>query len=84
MSHEIQIDQSVVRRWKHLIERGSTTAAANEDVVPASELRAALQRVRELEPLVGKKAMEVEILKASRDEVKKEPRDVNDRLIFPT
>ena len=72
LSREVQIDQSVVRRWKHLIERGSTTAvAANEDVVPASELRAALQRVRELERLVGKKAMEVEILQAARDEVKK-------------
>jgi len=75
LSREVQIDQSVVRRWKHLMERGSTTAvAANEDVVPASELRAALQRVRELERLVGKKAMEVEILQAARDEVKKKPR----------
>lgn len=75
LSREVQIDQSVVRRWKHLMERGSTTAvAANEDVVPASELRAALQRVRELERLVGKKAMEVEIFQAARDEVKKKPR----------
>jgi hypothetical protein len=45
--------------------------AANEDVVPASELRAALQRVREPVRLVGKKAMEVEILQAARDEGKK-------------
>lgn len=75
LSREVQIDQSVVRRWKHLIERGSTTAVtANEDVVPASDLRVALQRVRELERLVGKKAMEVEILQAARDEVKKKPR----------
>ena len=47
--------------------------AANEEVVPASELRAVQQRIRELERLVGKKAMEVEILQAARDEIKKKP-----------
>ncbi len=32
----------MVRRWKHLVDRDSTAAvAANEEVVPASELRAA-------------------------------------------
>ena len=71
LSRELNVEQSVVRRWKHLVDRASTTAvAANEDVVPASELRAAQQRIRELERLVGKKAMEVEILQAARDEVK--------------
>ena len=74
LSRELHVEQSVVRRWKHLAERGSTTAVgANEEVVPASELRAAQQRIRELERLVGKKAMEVEILQAARDEVKKKP-----------
>jgi transposase len=48
--------------------------AANEDVVPASELRAAQQRIKERERALGKKAMEVEILQAARDEVKKRPR----------
>jgi hypothetical protein len=39
LSRELGIDQSVVRRWQHLVERGSrTAAAANEDVVPASVL----------------------------------------------
>ena len=72
LSRELNVEQSVVRRWKHLVDRASTTAvAANEDVVPVSELRAAQQRIRELERLVGKKAMEVEILQAARDEVKK-------------
>ena len=68
------MEQSVVRRWKHLVDRGSTAAvAANEEVVPASELRAAQQRIRELERLVGKQTMEVEILQTARDEVKKKP-----------
>ena len=44
--------------------RSSLTAvAAGEEVVPASELTAALKQVRELQRLLGKKTMEVEILK---------------------
>ncbi len=42
LSRELGIEQSVLRRWKQLVESGGQTAvAANEDVVPASELRAA-------------------------------------------
>lgn len=40
-----------------------TAVAAGEEVVPASELTAALKQVRELQRLLGKKTMEVEILK---------------------
>lgn len=75
LSRELNVDQSVLRRWEHLVDRGSRTAvAANEEVVPASELRAAQQRIRELERALGKKTMEIEILQAARDEVKKKPR----------
>ena len=76
LSRELNVEPSVVRRWKHLVDRASTTAvAADEDVVPASALRAAQQRIRELERLVGTKAMEmeIEILQAAREEVKKQP-----------
>lgn len=75
LSRELSINQSVVRRWQLLVDRGSQTAvAANEDVVPASALRLAEGRIRELERALGRKAMEVEILQAARDEVKKKPR----------
>jgi transposase len=75
LSRELGVDQCVVRRWQHLADRGSRAAvAANEDVGPASELRAAQQRIRELERALGKKTMEVEILQAAREEVKKKPR----------
>lgn len=75
LSRELGIDQFVVRRWQHVVDRGSRTAvAANEDVVPASELRTAQQRIRELERALGKTTMEVEILQAARDEVKTHPR----------
>jgi transposase len=74
VSRELGIEQSVLRRWKHLAESGGQTAvAANEDVVPASELRAALQRIKELERALGKKTLEVEILRAAREEVKRRP-----------
>jgi len=53
---------------------GATTAvAANEDVVPASQLREAYGRIRDLERLLGRKQMEIEILEAARDVVKKSP-----------
>lgn len=60
---------------RHRIAQGGETAvAANEDVVPASELRAAQAKIRELERLIGKQAVDLEILRAARDEVKKRPR----------
>ena len=66
LSRELSVSPSVVRRWKHRAERGSETAMqANEDVVPARELKAAHERIRELERALGKKAMEVEILQPS-------------------
>jgi transposase len=75
LSRELGIHVSLVRRWQSLMDRGGKTAVtANEEVVPASELRAAHMRIRELERALGKKTMEVEILQAARDEIKKKPR----------
>ena len=74
LSRELAVSHSVVGRWKRLIEQGSEAAvAANGDVVPASKLREAEQRIRELERALGRKTMEVEILQAAREEVKKKP-----------
>lgn len=75
LSRELAISPSVLRRWHRLSTNGSTAAVrADEEVVPASALRAAHQRIKELERALGKKAMEIEILQAARDEVKKRPR----------
>ncbi|HEY4468962.1 MAG TPA: IS3 family transposase [Klebsiella sp.] len=58
------IQPSLLFKWKKQYQEGSLTAvAAGEEVVPASELTAALKQVRELQRLLGKKTMEVEILK---------------------
>ena len=62
----------MVRQWKRRFEAGATAAVAtNEDVVPVSALREAHQRIRELERLLGKKQMEIEIVQAAREVVKK-------------
>jgi transposase len=50
--------------WKKLYQDGSLSAvSAGEEVVPASELADALRQIRELQRLLGKKTVEVEILK---------------------
>jgi len=75
LSRELGISRALLARWKSLITTGGETAvAANEEVVPASELKAAQQRIRELERIIGKQAVDLEILRAARDEVKKRPR----------
>lgn len=46
------------------MEAGSLTAVGSEErVVPESELKAALERIRRLERLLGQKTEEVEVLK---------------------
>lgn len=75
LSRELQISRPLLARWKSLITAGAEVAVeANEEVVPVSELRAAQQQIRELQRLVGKQTVELEILRAARDEVKKRPR----------
>ena len=72
VSRELDIQPSVVRQWKRCFEAGATAAVAtNEDVVPVSALREAHQRIRELERLLGKKQMEIAILPAAQEVVKK-------------
>ena len=56
--------------WRRLMARGAFTAAsAGEEVVPASELRAAQQQIRELQRLLGKKTLENEILREAIERV---------------
>src|SRR5215203_5694613 len=55
---------------RRLMAQGALTAAgAGEEVVPASELRAAHQQIRELQRLLGKKTLENEILREAVERV---------------
>ena len=74
LSRELGVARSLIQRWKYLLTKGGETAVANEEeVVPASALRAAEARIRELERALGRKTMQVEILEAAQDEIKKKP-----------
>jgi len=58
------IHPNQIFRWRKLVQEGAFTAIrAGEEVVPLSEMKELRAHVRELERLLGKKTMEVEILK---------------------
>jgi transposase len=62
------LSPNLVFRWRRLMSEGGKEAVrADEDVVAASEVRRLEERVRELERLLGRKTMEVEILKEVLD-----------------
>jgi transposase-like protein len=75
LSRELDISPSVIRNWKRYAEAGATTAVqASEDVVPASHLREAYAKIRDLERALGRKTMEVEILARGPGDCKKRSR----------
>ena len=54
--------------WRKQYQEGSLAAVAGgESVVPASELASAIKEIKELQRLLGKKTMEVELLKEAAD-----------------
>jgi len=58
------IHPNQIFRWRKLVQEGAFTAVrAGEEVVPLSEVKDLRIQVRELERLLGRKTMEVEILK---------------------
>ena len=74
LSRELDISPSVIRNWKRFAEAGATTAVqASEDVVPGSQLREAYAKIRDLERALGRKTVEVEILRTAQEIVKKTP-----------
>lgn len=57
------VSASVMFRWRQLREQGAMTGLkADEPLVPASEMKAARLKIRELQRLLGKKTEENEIL----------------------
>nr|QIG95529.1 transposase [Bradyrhizobium sp. 6(2017)] len=62
------LSPSLVFRWRRLMsERGKEAVRADEDGVAASEVRRLEERVRDLERMLGRKTLEVEILKEALD-----------------
>jgi transposase len=62
------LSPSLVFRWRRLMSEGGREAVrADDEVVPAAEARRLEERVRDLERLLGKKTLEIEILKEALD-----------------
>ncbi len=58
------VNPSQVFKWRRLMQEGALVAAGSEEhVVPVSEVKELKAEIRELQRLLGKKTMEVEILK---------------------
>ena len=58
------VASNLLYRWRRLMNQGGATAVgSDEPVVGSSEVRRLEDRIRELERLLGRKTMEVEILK---------------------
>src|SRR5438309_10912469 len=49
--------------WRLMTEGGHEAVRADDEVVPASDVRRLEERVRELDRLLGRKTLEVEVLK---------------------
>jgi transposase len=58
------ISPSQLFYWRRIMENGALTAVgANEDVVPASEVKQLKTQIRQLERVLGQKTVQIEILK---------------------
>jgi transposase len=61
------VSPSLLFRWRQRMAEGSREAVRDDDdVIGAAKVRHLAERVRELERLLGRKTMEVEILKDPR------------------
>jgi len=68
VAREHGLSPSLVFRWRRLMSEGGREAVrADDEVVPAAELRRLEERVRDLERMLGRKTMENEILKEALD-----------------
>ena len=68
VARKYNVHPNQVFRWRRLVYEGALSAVkAGEGVVPASEVKALKAKIRELERLLGRKTMEVEILKEAME-----------------
>ena len=71
LSRKLGIARSLLQRWKRGMPPGADIAdAARRRITSAGELRTA-QYIRELQLLVGKQTVELELLRSELDAVKK-------------
>lgn len=65
------VNPNQIFNWRRLMREGALSAVrADEEVVGASEVKQLKVRIRELERLLGKKTLEIEILKEALEVVR--------------
>jgi transposase len=64
VARKYELHPNQIFRWRRLLHEGALTAMrADEELVPASDVRELRKQIRELERLLGRKTLENEILK---------------------
>src|SRR5690242_3704958 len=71
LSRKLGIARSLLQRWKRLMPREGVTAAAGRRLATPAMAPRADPYVRELQLLVGKQAVELELLRAEVDTLRK-------------
>jgi transposase len=75
------VSPSLLFGWRKAMEAGATTGlAAEEPLVPASEVKQLKAQIRELERLLGRKTQENEILKEAVEIIREKKLVSPDRL----
>ena len=81
MARRYNVAPSLLFVWRKAMEAGATTGlAAEEPLVPASEVKALKAQIRELERLLGRKTQEAEILKEAVEIIREKKLVSPDRL----
>ena len=78
------LSPSLVFRWRSLMREGGREAIRSDnEVVSASEARRLEEKVRELERLLGRKTMEVEILKEALELARSKKQILRSNSVLP-
>jgi transposase len=70
-AHRHGVAANLLFRWRKLLaEGGAAAVGSDEEVIGASEVRKLEARIRELERQLGRKTLEVEMLKEALDSIR--------------